>query len=602
MTTTHAVVFRRLIFLCSCFAAGQSVAQPLITPKGIVNAASLFTPGLPSGSIARGSLFTLFGARLGPATGVSASAYPLATNLAGVSIKITQGTVSVDAIPVFAVASQINAIMPSNAPLGAASVVVSFNNNPGPPSPVQVVNSSAGIFAINSAGMGPGVFQNFVAADNQPVNSAAIAATPGQAITLWATGLGPVSYADTAPPSAGDLATAVEIFVGGKAARKLYGGRAPCCAGTDQIVFEIPMDAPLGCWVPVQVRTEGRVVSNTVTLAISSDGSACSEPGNALAKPLVAGGKTGLVSLFRFDQQHRRGRAPIDDILDFASVSFRQESGGQFAFNPLFSLPPAGSCTVYQGSLDFFAGDNPLLTAPTGKYMNGGATFSLISSKGARTIAGPKVGPVNITTIGTSFTYPGYTTRSTPVLDGGNFQLNGDGGTDVGQIRATFPIASALVWTNKDQVASVDRTQPLSVNWTGAATGQTVLVIGSSADIPTNAKAMFVCTAQAAAGTLAIPSQILQSLPVSRTALTKSRASLYVGTVPLAAPSTFTATGLDLGVVMPVLLTGKDLSFREAPYEKENPTKNTCSWPGGRPAGPQCLRRRHGPFGKRLVD
>ncbi len=561
MTNRHAPIFCRLIFLFACFAVRHSTAQPLITPKGIVNAASGTTPGLPSGSIARGSLFTIYGNRMGPTDGVGAPSLPLATSLAGVSIKVTQQNISVDAIPVYVKSNQINAIMPSNAPLGAASVVVTFNNIPGFPSPVQVVNSSTGIFAV-SAGMGPGIFQNYVDAGSQPTNSSLVPAKSGQTIITWATGLGPVTHADNVAPPGGDLPTAVEVFVGGKAARKTYSGRAPGFPGTDQINFEVPPDAPLGCWVPVQVRTEGKIVSNTVTMAISADGSACSEPGNALAQSLVAGGKTGVVSLFRFDQQHRLGRAPIDDVLDFGSVTFRQESGGQFAFNPLFSLPPAGSCTVYQGSLDFFAGDNPLLTAPTGKYLNGGSTFSLISSKGARTIAGPKAGPVNIATIGTSFTFPGYTTRSTPVLDGGNFQLNGDGGADVGPIRAMFPIAPALTWTNKDQVASVDRTQTLFVNWTGAPTGQTVLVIGSSSDIPTNAKAMFVCAAQAAAGTLAIPSQILQALPVSRTALSKSRGSLYVGAVPLAAPSTFTATGLDLGVVMPVLLTGKDLSFR----------------------------------------
>src|SRR4051794_3872553 len=102
------------LFVTAGVCPQLSIAQPLITPKGIVNAASLLTPGLPSGSIARGSFFSIFGARMGPDAGVSASSFPLGTTLAGVSIKITQGNTSVDAIPVFVVASQINAIMPSN--------------------------------------------------------------------------------------------------------------------------------------------------------------------------------------------------------------------------------------------------------------------------------------------------------------------------------------------------------------------------------------------------------------------------------------------------------------------------------------------------------
>ena len=96
--------------------AQPSITQPLIAPGGILNAASLMAPGLPGGAIARGSLFSLFGQRVGPAAGVAATAFPLQTALAGVSVKVTQGANSVDAIPVFVNANQINAIMPSNAP------------------------------------------------------------------------------------------------------------------------------------------------------------------------------------------------------------------------------------------------------------------------------------------------------------------------------------------------------------------------------------------------------------------------------------------------------------------------------------------------------
>jgi len=268
-------------------------------------------------------------------------------------------------------------------------VVITYNRIPGPPSPIQIVNSSVGIFST-AGGMGPGVFLNFVSQENQPVNSPAVSAKRSQVITMYATGLGPVAYADTIPASAGNLLTPVEIFVGGKLANKLYAGRAPGVSAEDQLVFEVPAEAPFGCWVPVQVRTEGRVVSNSLTMAISADGGACSEVSNTLAKPLISGGKTGLVTLLRLDQQHGRGRTQVDDVLDFGAVILRQEQGSSFAFNPLYSLPPAGSCTVYTGSATFFSGDNPLGTAPTGKYLNGGATFSLITSKGGRAIAGPQ--------------------------------------------------------------------------------------------------------------------------------------------------------------------------------------------------------------------
>ncbi len=86
------------------------------------------TPGLPAGSIAQGSLFTIFRVRLGPSSSPSLS-FPLATTLSDVSVKITQGTTSVQAIPVFVSAGQINVIMPSNAPLGRVCAWRSFSGN-----------------------------------------------------------------------------------------------------------------------------------------------------------------------------------------------------------------------------------------------------------------------------------------------------------------------------------------------------------------------------------------------------------------------------------------------------------------------------------------
>src|SRR5690349_8576104 len=55
---------------------------------------------------------------------VQANSFPLGTTLANVSITVTQGGTAVNAIPLFVSASQINAIMPSNAPLGTVTLRV----------------------------------------------------------------------------------------------------------------------------------------------------------------------------------------------------------------------------------------------------------------------------------------------------------------------------------------------------------------------------------------------------------------------------------------------------------------------------------------------
>src|SRR5579872_5674715 len=109
----------RLFKLCIALAGGLTVlAQPVITPRGIANSAGFQPYGVPGGAIARGSTFSIFGTALGPKATAQQPSYPLQTAIGGVSVKVTQGTVSVDAYPVFVADTIVNAIMPSNAPLG----------------------------------------------------------------------------------------------------------------------------------------------------------------------------------------------------------------------------------------------------------------------------------------------------------------------------------------------------------------------------------------------------------------------------------------------------------------------------------------------------
>src|SRR5260370_23064658 len=199
-------------------------AQTAIFPHGIVNAATYTPAGLPGGGVGRGSIFSIFGTNIGPATPVQVSAFPIQPALAGVSIQVTQGSTSVAALPLYVSAGQINALMPSNTPLGLVSVRVTFNNARSNPSTVRVVNSSFAFFSAGASGIGPGAFQNFVANDNQPLNSPRLTAQPGQVITAYGTGLGPVSGADNVAPTPGNLPTPVKLTVGGQSAKALYIG------------------------------------------------------------------------------------------------------------------------------------------------------------------------------------------------------------------------------------------------------------------------------------------------------------------------------------------------------------------------------------------
>src|ERR1019366_6324421 len=174
------------------------IAQPYINYRGIVNVASYMAPGLPAGSLPQGGMIAIFGSKLAPAAGAQATSFPLGTTLSGVSITVTQQSTTVNALPVYVGAGQINAIVPSNAPLGRVSVRVTYNGVASNSSPANVVSASFGIITVTGAGFGPGIIQNYATA-GLAVNSTQATAQPGQVEILWGTGLGPVA-ADNVPP------------------------------------------------------------------------------------------------------------------------------------------------------------------------------------------------------------------------------------------------------------------------------------------------------------------------------------------------------------------------------------------------------------------
>src|SRR5579872_5863850 len=181
-------------------------AKPAIYLHQVVNAGSYYPTGLPAGSIAQGSLFSIFGSALGPQQGISQSSFPLSNSFSGVSIQVTQGSRSVNAIPLYVSASQINAIMPSNTPLGWVSVSVIFNGTSNP-APVYVVHDSPGIFTFTGTGIGPAALQNIQSSGSLVNNGYQASAMPGQTEQLYLTGLGPISASDNQPPPSGNPAT-----------------------------------------------------------------------------------------------------------------------------------------------------------------------------------------------------------------------------------------------------------------------------------------------------------------------------------------------------------------------------------------------------------
>jgi len=522
------------------------VPPPYINGHSVRNGASYMPPSLASGAIAQGSIFALFGSALGPAVGVQALTYPLQTDLSGVTVSIVQGATTVAALPIYVSASQINIIMPSNAPLGRVSVMVTYSGQTSNPSPLTVVASNFGVFSVNSAGVGPGIVTDFVSAASQPLNALNSVAFPGQVITIWGTGLGAVP-SDVVPPTAGNLAAATEVFVGGVSAPVAYHGRSPCCSGLDQIVVTLPANTPTGCYVPVVVRTAGTNVSNAVTMAIAAPGaSACSDPFNALEQPFIAGQSAGIVALERFNQTvNVIVPTASNTISDSVFAGMFSTSRSPFFFQALFALPPQGACTTY-------AADGNLLAELTFP-----AEFANNQFVGAQLLnAGTSL------TVSTGATVPDTPTGYQQVLGGsdptdfatplffnppGASVVSGLGGADVGAFSVTVPTALPLQWTNQTSLQTVSRSQPLTFTWSnGGSSGGTVLIAGGNFDTPNRASAVFVCTAAASAGSFTVPVWAMGNIPATGNA-TAANGTIYLGLAPLAAPTAFTAAGLNAG-------------------------------------------------------
>ena len=272
-----------IIALCSSAAL---LAQPVIKTGGIVNGASWSLAGELNSGIAQGSIFVIAGSGLGPAKLTPATTFPLPTTkgLGGVTVQILTPT-STYAVLLWVRDDYIAAVLPSTVPVGPQRLTVTYNGETSSPVPFNVVAGSVGLLSQSSNGTGPGLItdatKTFVNNDIRtilvnPTNSA----KPGDTLILWATGVGPVSWNEATTPPASppnlEKSVAATVYIGEQVVTPTFAGRSGCCAGLDQIQFEVPKNTVTGCQVPIAVMI-GDTVSNFVSAAIDATGEACSD-------------------------------------------------------------------------------------------------------------------------------------------------------------------------------------------------------------------------------------------------------------------------------------------------------------------------------------
>ncbi|MFO0365413.1 MAG: hypothetical protein ACK55F_12130 [Acidobacteriota bacterium] len=540
--------------------ATTAAAQPVVT--GALNTASYALSGLPNGSLAQGSMIAIFGRNLGPASIALAQSFPLPRNLGGTAARLTAGGANYDLILTYSVASQVGAIIPSNTPVGAAQLTVSFGGQTSANFAVNIVRSSFGIFTANQGGTGPAIAQNFNSQTDQPINSILNAARPGQTITLWGTGLGPISGDDAAGAAPGDLGTNLEVLVGGRPATIRYRGRSGCCAGVDQIVFDVPSGIQ-GCYVPLTVRI-GNIVSNSTYLAITPNGGRCTAgtPFSDADLQKVSSGGTlsiGNINLSRTGTKVSQGPLGTQELkFDNGSASFVRFTAAQLTASQFAAAGalPLGSCLTFSSSdqatslppdpiqgtmLD--AGPKLTVTGPSGtrEMLREAASgsYSATFSSGIPNI--PGLPPI-----------PGLPGGGAgPFLDAGAFTIDNGAGAFVGGFRTQLTIPGNFTWTNESSVNTIVRSAGQEFTWSGAGTNSTVSISGFSFDAAARAGGGFFCLERGSANRFTVPASVLLALPRNVAAPGQAGDLTPTGQVGIGLtsdPVRFTANNLDIGL------------------------------------------------------
>jgi uncharacterized protein (TIGR03437 family) len=245
---------------------GTPVGPPIIGPNTIVSAATL-----QGGPVAPGDQVALIGANLGPTEGMRANATTtLPTNLGGTSVTF-DGT----AAPLYYSSSGLVVV---HAPIGLAPgavsrIQVTSASGSSAAIPTAVAPSKPGILTYDAGGVGQArAFNQNGTLNGDGSVSGSAAAAPGSFISVYATGLGPLSpqvpTGSPAPMSPFSTATLpITANIAGRAATVSWAGAAPGQVGVYQVNILVPVGTPAGA-ARIVVSADGNPSQHGATVQI----------------------------------------------------------------------------------------------------------------------------------------------------------------------------------------------------------------------------------------------------------------------------------------------------------------------------------------------
>ena len=470
--------------LTSTATFARSPLTPRPMPR-VLNGASFL-----EGSVAPGEIVSIFGAKMGPASGVFGQLDGegrLDTSLAGVSVQF-DGI----AAPLFYVRSdQINAQVPyAVAGKSSTRVKVLYQGASSSEATVPVSGTAPAMFSYSND-------NTRAVALNQSgaVNSTANPAAPGEMITLFATGEGQTEPAgmEGKPAEAPYPAPTapVTLQIDGQNAEIAYAGAAPGFAGLMQVNARVPAGISGSGAVPVQLFAGG-VASPRITIAVRGQSScaACADLSvtmTASPSPVASGGNLTYTINVRNIGTTASANAVLTDTLP-ASATFKSasltftrsgntltfnlgslEAGANFVLVIVVTAPATGAATTVTNMVSVAVAGDP---NPANNQASQ-STAVMASTAPAPSIS--SVAPVSATQGQTisNFTVNGsnFQTASTLSFGGGGISVNSYSLRTQSQMIASITVASnATAGARTVLVTNPDTQQASSTFTVNAAT------------------------------------------------------------------------------------------------------------------------------------
>jgi uncharacterized protein (TIGR03437 family) len=236
----------------------SSAATPLVTAKGVVNAASI-----QSGVLSPGGIISVYGQNLADTSGGTPAPFPQQLNGARVYLGDTP-------LPIlFTQPLQLNVQVPYTVPLNTQyQLTVQHGNTLSVAQSLAVAPAQPGIFTLDQSGSGQAAITHADGTVAQSVN----AASTGETVVIYCTGLGTVTpkVVEGQPAPSSPLArtdATPTVMIGGTQAAVSFSGLTPGFAGLYQINATVPTGITTGNAVPVVVSILGQT-SPPVTMAV----------------------------------------------------------------------------------------------------------------------------------------------------------------------------------------------------------------------------------------------------------------------------------------------------------------------------------------------